>query len=213
MIKKLQKKFALSEQGAKDLVKGCVACMFQNISLIFPAGLLYWLICDLLEGGVNGSRIVFYIAGCIVCLGLIFLTTWFQYNATYFATYTESSVRRITLAEKLRKIPLSFFGKKDLADLTSTIMADCTFLEQSFSHFIPELFGSIISTVLVSACLFLFDWRLSLAALWVLPVSFAIVGFSGKIQEKLNNRQNGCENGMRGRDSGVYRNGPGSEIQ
>lgn len=189
MIKKLQKKFALSEQGAKDLVKGCVACMFQNISLIFPAGLLYWLICDLLEGGVNGSRIVFYIAGCIVCLGLIFLTTWFQYNATYFATYTESSVRRITLAEKLRKIPLSFFGKKDLADLTSTIMADCTFLEQSFSHFIPELFGSIISTVLVSACLFLFDWRLSLAALWVLPVSFAIVGFSGKIQEKLNNRQ------------------------
>ena len=80
----------------------------------------------------------------------ILLTTYIQYNATYFATYTESGVRRITLAERLRKIPLSFFGKKDLADLTSTIMADCTFLEQSFSHFIPELAGSIISTILIS---------------------------------------------------------------
>ena len=75
-------------------------------------------------------------AGCVVCIGLILLTTFFQYNATYFATYKESGIRRITLAEHLRKIPLSFFGKTDLADLTSTIMADCTFLEQSFSHFI-----------------------------------------------------------------------------
>ena len=126
-----------------DLIKGCAACVFQNITFMIPAGLLYMLVRDLLGGGVSGARTAFYIAGCVVCVGLILLSTWFQYNATYFATYTESGVRRITLAEKLRKIPLSFFGKKDLADLTSTIMADCTFLEQSFSHFIPELFGSI----------------------------------------------------------------------
>ena len=126
--------------------------------------------------------------GCVVCIGLILLTTYFQYNATYFATYTESGVRRITLAERLRKIPLSFFGKKDLADLTSTIMADCTFLEQSFSHFIPELAGSIISTVLISISLLVFDWRMALAALWVLPVAFAIVGFSAKVQERLNQK-------------------------
>lgn len=86
--------------------------------------------------------------------------------------------RRISLAEKLRKIPLSFFGKKDLADLTSTIMADCTFLEQSFSHFIPELVGSIVSTLLISVSLLFGDWRMALATLWVLPLSFAIVGFS-----------------------------------
>ena len=97
-------------------------------------------------------------------------------------------MRRITLAERLRKLPLSFFGKKDLADLTSTIMADCTFLEQSFSHFIPELFGAIISTLLISISLFFFDWRMALAALWVMPVSFAIVGFSAKVQERMNQK-------------------------
>lgn len=189
MIEKLQKKYALSEQGAKDLVKGCIACALQNLSFMFPVGLLYTLVSDFMNGGVRGTRILFYIVGCVVALGLILLTTWFQYNATYFATYTESGVRRITLAEKLRKIPLSFFGKKDLADLTSTIMADCAFLETAFSHFIPELIGSILSTVLIAVSLFFFDWRMALAALWVLPIAFAIVGFSAKVQEKLNQRQ------------------------
>lgn len=190
MIQKLQRKFALSEQGAKDLIKGCIACTFQNISFMFPVGLLYLLICDLMDGGVHGgARLTVYIVGCAACIGLILLTTWFQYNATYFATYTESGIRRISLAEKLRKIPLSFFGKKDLADLTSTIMADCTFLEQSFSHFIPELFGSIVSTVLVAVSLFAYDWRLALAALWVLPVSFSIVALSHTVQERLSQRQ------------------------
>ncbi|WP_270819721.1 ABC transporter ATP-binding protein [[Eubacterium] hominis] len=188
MIKKLQKKYALSEQGAKDLIKGCLACVLQNLSFMFPVGLLYYLVGDLMNGGVPGEKIPFYVAGCVVCIGLILLTTFFQYNATYFATYKESGIRRITLAEHLRKIPLSFFGKKDLADLTSTIMADCTFLEQSFSHFIPELAGSIISTVLISIGLLFADWRMALAALWVLPVAFAIVGFSAKIQENLNQK-------------------------
>ena len=187
MIKQLQKKYALSQQGAKDLIKGCIACVFQNISFMFPVGLLYSLVSDLMNGNIGGKAGL-YAAGCVLCIGLILLTTWFQYNATYFATYVESGVRRITLAEQLRKIPLSFFGKKDLADLTSTIMADCTFLEQSFSHFIPELAGSIISTLLIAIGLFSFDWRMALAALWVLPVSFAIVGFSAKVQERLNQK-------------------------
>ena len=188
MIKKLQKKYALSEQGAKDLIKGCLACVLQNLSFMFPVGLLYYMVGDLMNGGVPGEKIPFYVVGCVVCIGLILLTTFFQYNATYFATYKESGIRRITLAEHLRKIPLSFFGKKDLADLTSTIMADCTFLEQSFSHFIPELAGSIISTVLISIGLLFTDWRMALAALWVLPIAFAIVGFSAKIQENLNQK-------------------------
>ena len=188
MIRRLQKRYALSEQGAKDLIKGCFACVLQNISFMFPVGLLYCMVSDLMNGGVPESRLPFYIVGCILCVGLIVLTTYFQYNATYFATYTESGVRRITLAERLRKIPLSFFGKKDLADLTSTIMADCTFLEQSFSHFIPELAGSIISTVLIAVSLFFYDWRMALAALWVMPVAFGIVGFSAKVQEGFNQK-------------------------
>lgn len=188
MIKYLQKKYALSETGAKDLIKGCIACVMQNISFMFPVGLLYSLVSDLINGGVPKNRISFYIIGCVLCIGIILVTTYFQYNATYFATYIESGIRRVTLAEKLRKIPMSFFGKKDLADLTSTIMADCTFLEQSFSHFIPELVGSIISTALILISLFFYDWRMALAALWVAPVAFAIIGFSAKIQEGFNKK-------------------------
>lgn len=188
MVERLMKKYALSRQGAKDLIKGCIACALQNITFMFPVGILYLLVKALLEGGVEGSSVILYIAGCILCLVLIFAATWFQYNSTYFATYIESGVRRITLAEKLRKIPLSFFGKRDLADLTSTIMADCTFLETAFSHFIPELFGAMTSTVIVSVSLLFINWKMALAALWVMPVSFAIVWFSAKVQEKLSKK-------------------------
>lgn len=188
MIEKLQRRFALSRQGAVDLVKGCAACALQNLSFLFPVSLLYFLVSDLMNDKISGSRTIFYIAGCIICIALILITTWFQYNATYLATYVESGKRRITVAEKLRRLPLSFFGKKDLADLTSTIMADCTTLETAFSHFIPELAGSIVSTVLVSISLFFFDWRMALAALWVLPISFAIVLLSSRVQEKLQRK-------------------------
>ena len=187
MIAKLQRKYALSEQGAKDLIIGCIACAVQNISLMFPVALLYTLVGDLMTGTVREHAAV-YIAGSILCVGLIFLTTWFQYNATYFATYRESGVRRITLAEKLRRIPLSFFGERDLADLTSTIMADSTSLEQVFSHYVPEFAGAIVSTILVALGLFCFDWRMALACLWVLPVSFAIVWLSAKVQEGLSRK-------------------------
>lgn len=188
MLKKLQRKFALSEQGAKDLVKGVLACTLQNISFMLPAGLLYWLVNDLLNGGVAKEKIWFYVIGIVVALLLIFLITRLEYNATYLATYVETGVRRITLAEKLRKIPLSFFGKKDLADLTSTIMADCTVLEQVFSHYVPGLFGSMISTVLIAIVLFFFDWRMALASLWVIPIAYAIIALSSKVQEGLHNK-------------------------
>lgn len=188
MLKKLQRRFALSEQGAKDLIKGCIACAFQNISFMFPVWILYLLVADMFSGVSPASRAPAYLAGCAACVLLIIITTYFQYNATYFATYKESGVRRITLAETLRKIPLSFFGKKDLADLTSTIMADCTFLEQSFSHFVPELFGSIASTVIVGIALLIYNPVLAAAALWVFPVSFLIVALSSKVQEKLNQK-------------------------
>lgn len=184
MITMLQRKLALSRQGAVDLVKGCLACALQNISLMLPVALLYMLVKDLLNGGISDNG-VFYGAGCVFCLLFIFGVTYIQYNATYFATYIESGVRRVTLAERLRKLPLSFFGKKDLSDLTGTIMADCTYMETAFSHYIPELVGSFISTAIIAVGLFFFDWRMALAALWVLPVSFAVVLLSAGVQDKL----------------------------
>lgn len=188
MIEKLQKKYALSRQGAKDLVKGCIACFFQYLSLMVPIALLYYLVSDLMNGDA-GYRKWFYIGGCVICVILILVTTWFQYNGTFFATYIESGVRRISIAEKLRKLPLSYFGKRDLADLTSTIMNDSAVLETAFSHFIPELVGSVASTTIVALGLFAFDVKMAFAALWVLPVSFAIVLSSSKLQQKLGRKQ------------------------
>lgn len=183
LILKLQRRFALSRQGAVDLIKGCLACVLQDISFMLPVGLLYYFVLDLMNGGVNGSRIAFYAVGVAACLVLIFIATWFQYNATYLATYVESGVRRISLAESLRKIPLSFFGRKDLADLTNSIMGDCATLETAFSHYVPALAGSIISTTLIGIGLFVYDWRMALAAVWVLPIAFTITLFSARIQE------------------------------
>ena len=188
MIKLLQRRFALSRQGAVDLIKGCIACVLQDISFMFPVGLLYSLVIDMMSGGVAGNRVLFYTVGVLVCLALIFIATWFQYNATYLATYVESGVRRISLAERLRKIPLSFFGKKDLADLTNSIMGDCATLETAFSHYVPALAGSLISTTLIALCLFAYDWRMALAAVWVLPIAFAITLFSARIQEYFNRK-------------------------
>lgn len=189
MLNHIMKKYALSRQGAKDLVIATVSCVVHNLTLMLPVSLLYLLVSDLYAGGVPQGHLWIYIVGMIVAVLLILFSYRWVYGATYYATYKESSVRRISLAEKLRKLPLSFFGKRDLSDLTTTIMADCTTLEQSFSHWIPEFFGSMISTVIVAVCLFIFDWRLALAALWVLPVSLAIVAFSGKVQNWFTRRQ------------------------
>ncbi|MDD3796893.1 MAG: ABC transporter ATP-binding protein [Lachnospiraceae bacterium] len=184
MNERLQHKYALSKQGASDMMKAFVSVTCSDIVLMFPVGLLYHLIRDFLNNSITGSRILFYAAGCILCLALIIITTYIQYNATFFATYVESGIRRTTLAEKLRKLPLSFFGKKDLADLTSTIMADCATLETASSHWIPELVGALISTCLIAVSLFFFDWRMAIAALWVLPVAFVIVLSASKVMNR-----------------------------
>ena len=170
------------------MIKAFVSVTCSDLVLMFPVWMLYFLVRDYLQGTMAG-RGVFYIVGCVLCLLLIALTTLVQYRATFLATYVESGVRRIALAEQLRKIPLSFFGKKDLSDLTSTIMADCATMETASSHFIPELVGSCISTTLIAVGTFFMNWRMAIAALWVLPVSFLIVGCSGRVQKSLSKKQ------------------------
>lgn len=188
MIEKLKHKYALSEKGANAMVRAFVAVTISNLVLMLPVGLLYQLASYLLKNRVPKDKLTFFIIGIIVTLLLIVISTSFQYNSTFYSTYVESGVRRRTLAEKLRKLPLSFFGKKDLADLTNTIMSDCALIETASSHWIPELVGAFISTTLIVIGLFFFDWRMALAAVWVMPVAFAIVGYSktvmGKVHEK-----------------------------
>ncbi len=200
MIQKLKHTFALSDKGAKDMVKAFFACILHNLSLMVPVVLLYNLISDLLDGGIPEGKNAFYIAGLAIALGFIMLTYYVQYNATFFATYVESGVRRLSLAEKLRKIPLSFFGKKDLSDLTTVLMTDCATLEGGLSHWVPEFIGSLISTLLIAAGLFIFDWRMALASLWVLPVSFGIILASAGVmrsrQEKVTEVSIACSDGI-----------------
>lgn len=188
MLKYLRHRYALSLRGAKDMIGAIVFCTLSNLILMLPVSLMYFMVSDLMHDGMS-ARTGFYIGGIIVCLAAIALITYFQYNATYFATYKESGVRRITLAEKLRKLPLSFFGKKDLSDLTSTIMADCATLETASSHWIPELIASLISTTIIAVGLFFFDWRMALASLWVFPIALCIVLFSARVQNALSRRQ------------------------
>ena len=184
----LMHKCALSEQGAKDMIKAFVSVTVSNLVLMIPIALLYYMVKDYMEGNLAGKG-MWYLTGILLTFALIAVTTYIQYNATFLATYIESGVRRITLAEKLRKIPLSFFGKKDLSDLTSTIMADCAQMETASSHFVPELVGACTSTTIVAIGLFFFDWRMAMAALWVLPISFIIVACSGRVQRSLNKKQ------------------------
>ena len=185
---KLQHRYALSEKGAQDMIRAFISVTISDIVLMLPVGMLYMLVKYYMADDLNG-RGGFFAIGCIACLILIAVTTYIQYNATFLNTYIESGVRRTTLAEKLRKIPLSFFGKKDLSDLTSAIMADCATMETASSHWIPELIGACISTVLVAVSLFFLNWRIAIAALWVLPVSFLIVLCSGRVQKNMAAKQ------------------------
>lgn len=200
MINYLKRTLALSDRGAKDMVKAFAACTISNFALMVPVILLYNFISDMLDGGISHGKQIFYIMGIIIALVLIAITTYIQYNATFLATYKESGVRRLTLAEKLRRLPLSFFGKKDLSDLTTVIMADCAFVESGSSHWIPELVGSIISTVVICIGICFFNWRMALASLWVLPVSFIIMlasmGIMRKKQERRTKASVECSDGI-----------------
>ncbi len=187
MIGKLQHVFALSEKGARDFVKAVILCFLCNVGLMLPVGVVmatirYFL--DTLEaGGDPAEKLWLYNGAALLVLLVLFLLHYLQYAALYLATYKESASRRVSLAETLRKLPLSFFGNRDLSDLTATMIADCSSLDQMFSHYIPQLFASVFSTVFIGICMLVFDWRMALAVLWVLPVAVLLTAGSKKLQD------------------------------
>lgn len=191
-MKYLQKKYALSNQGAKDLFKGIIYSALAYISLMLPVALLAYVLGVLLapltdEGQKNINTLLYTVIG-IAILVLIFILHYLQYTVTYIGTYEESERRRITLAEKLRTLPIRFFQERDLSDLTSTIMSDCAGFEHAFSHTVAQFWGSILSTAIVCIALLIYDWRMGLALLWVAPISFAIVLLSRKLQVKMGKK-------------------------
>ena len=186
MSSRLQHKYALSEKGAKDMIKSIISITISDILLMAPAGMLFVLIKDLLEKNLNSSRIPFYAIGSVIILALVYITQRTMYNATFLSTYKESGIRRTAIAENLRKLPLSYFGGKNLSDLTNAIMGDCATMETACSHWIPELYGSIISATIVGLSMFaLFDVRMVMASFWVIPVAFLVILLCSKLQKKV----------------------------
>lgn len=192
IMRYLKEKYALSDEGAKDLCKGILYSVFAYISLMLPVALLAFVLNDfltpLLTKSGQHTNIGFYVIAGIVILAVIFMMHYLQYTITYMGTYEESERRRITLAEKLRTLPIRFFQEHDVSDLTNTIMGDCSGFEHAFSHTVPQFWGSIISTAIVCIALLVYDWRMGLALLWVAPVAFAIVILSRKWQANLGQK-------------------------
>ena len=192
MTRYFKEKYALSDAGAKDLVKGIWYSVLAYVSLMLPVALLACvldaLLAPLLTGESKSVNTLLYIGIGIVVLLVIFFMHYIQYTITYMGTYKESKRRRINLAEKLRTMPISFFKQHELSDLTNTIMGDCAGFEHAFSHTVPQFWGSLISTAIVCLALIIYDWRMGLTLLWVAPVAFAIVLLSRKLQTKLGQK-------------------------
>jgi ATP-binding cassette, subfamily B, bacterial IrtB/YbtQ len=189
MFNYLKKRFALSEQGAKDFGLGVFFSVLLNIALMLPAVFIFLFLEDYLMPLIDTGKHIEHGVWYYITLGLAFMMMMFiiailQYRNTYTKIYTESANRRISLAEKLRKLPLAFFGEKNLSDLTSTIMNDNTELEHTFSHAVPQLFASVVSIVIIAIGFFFYNWQLSLALFWVVPVAAGILFLSKKIQRK-----------------------------
>ncbi|EPY2306219.1 ABC transporter ATP-binding protein [Clostridium sporogenes] len=188
MFNYIKNKFALSDQGTKDLIKGSIYSALVNLSMMIPVGLFILMLDELLRPLLGKEattpNTLKYIGLIVVAVVIICIFHHLQYSNIYLSTYKESATRRITLAEKLRELPLSFFGKRDLSDLTNILMGDCATLEHAFSHAIPQLFGSIISTIVIVISLLIMNWRMGLAVLWVVPVSFIMIFLCKHIQQR-----------------------------
>lgn len=191
MLNTIKKRFALSTKGAKDFCKGTFFAVLLDIALMLPAVFVFLFLEDYLRPVFTPSASVTHGILYYSLLGLAFMIVMYiiavlQYRSTYTTVYDESANRRISLAEKLRKLPLSFFGEKNLSDLTATIMDDCTDLEHTFSHAVPQLFASLISLLLIAIGMAFYNWQLTLSLFWVVPLAMAVILFSKKAILKSN---------------------------
>lgn len=191
MIEVIKRRFALSTKGAKDFCKGVFFTTLLDIVLMLPAVFVFLFLEEYLRPVFQPSASVTHGILYYSILGIVFMIVMYifavlQYRSTYTTVYDESANRRISLAEKLRKLPLAFFGEKNLSDLTATIMDDCTDLEHTFSHAVPQLFASIISILLITVGMAFYNWQLTIALFWVVPLAAAILLFSKKEIQKSN---------------------------
>ena len=184
---KFQRKYALTDQGVENVKKGVFWTVIVNLVVMGGVGILHFVMSGLMATLTEGTPLpgaLQVLAGLVVFALLSFLTHLQQYKTTYGLVYGEVKASRLRLAEQLRKLPLGFFGNHDLADLTETLMGDVNRMEHVWSHVLGYLYGSYISTAVITACLFWYDWRLAIACLWGVPVAFGLLFGSRKMAER-----------------------------
>ena len=186
----LKHTFSLTDQGYKNVIKGILLTALHNLSVMLPAVLLLLLASDMIkhyfaEDTKNISLFAYWGMALFLLLFIYWVYKW-TYKETYVSAYEESANTRILIAEKIRKLPLSYFGNRDLSDLTSTLMDDTTTVEHTLATGIAELFGGIISSVVIILTLFFYDWRMSLSLFICLPISLAVLAISQKVSSSSN---------------------------
>lgn len=191
----MREKYALTAEGAKNIRLGAFWTVIVNLVAMFGIGFFFYLMEQLIASLTEGAALpdmVPYGVGLVIFAVVLWVAHWFQYDYTYGKTYRESGKQRISLGERMRELPLSFFGKRDLADLTETIMTDATTMEHVYSHVLPYLYGTYISTAIIAVCLLVFNWQLAIAALWSVPVAFAILFWSRRFSAPLMRKTRAC---------------------
>ena len=189
-MRSIKDMFELTDKGAKDLKKATIASALVDLSLMLPVWLLLLVVIELINPllgrPTNEMDICIYMAAAIGIVVVMYLVNRIQYDTSYVSAYSESANRRVAVAESLRRLPLSFFAKRDLADLTNTVMNDATQIEQTFSHTVPQMFGSLVSLVIVGIMLTIYDWRLGLSLFACLPISLLLIFGTRKYQDRLS---------------------------
>ncbi|WHH58694.1 ABC transporter ATP-binding protein [Petroclostridium sp. X23] len=193
MIKSFQNKYAMSEKGAKDLFHSIIWTVVMDLSFMVPVILSFKFLDEymnslLFSSGGEKSSILYYVVMSLGFFIAMLVIAYFQYNSAYTKIYEESARRRIGLAETLRKLPLAFFGKKDIADLSSTIMEDATQIEMLFSHSVPQIYAAVSTVAIMGVMMFSYNWRLSLAVFWVVPVALLVFYLSKKLQNNMHEK-------------------------
>jgi len=191
MIKYFQNKYAMSEKGAQDLWRSIIWSVVMDLSFMAPVVLSFIFLDEYMGLLLNSSNspensILYYVIMSAAFFLVMLVIAYFQYDSAYTKIYEESARRRISLAETLKKLPLAFFGKKDIADLSSTIMEDATQIEQLFSHSVPQIYAAVLTLLIMGVMMFFYNWQLSLAVFWVVPLAILVFYLSRRFQKTVH---------------------------
>lgn len=186
MRKWLERRFALTPRGAAETMRAILASFLVSLSTYAPACFLLLVIDDFVFGRLRSAS--FYIVLSVVILIVILLLLFLEYDCMYNATYRESANLRTEIADRLNKLPLSYFSKHDTSDLTQTIMADVDAIEHAMSHSIPKFVAFFFYFPILAVMLIGYDYKLGLAVILPIVLGYSLIALSKKVQIRMNRK-------------------------